>query len=54
MHIKKLFVELKRRKQVENLAVSVELNRQNYFLYAIETNQLFGSYFSYPNEFFLS
>jgi hypothetical protein len=41
MYIKKVFVELKRRKQIENLAVFVESKRKNKitfnFLYAIKT-----------------
>jgi hypothetical protein len=49
MHIKKVFVELKRRK-VENLAVFLELKRKNKiafnFLYAIKTNDFF--FLEYP------
>jgi hypothetical protein len=56
MHIKKVFVELKRRKQVENLAVFVELKRkkQNCLQFSIhyQETKLFGGYFSHLNEFF--
>jgi hypothetical protein len=48
MQIKKVFVELKRRKQVENLAVFVELKRKKsdclqYSIRYLET-KLFGGY----------
>jgi hypothetical protein len=56
IHIKKVLVELKRRKQVENLTVFVELKRkkQNFRQFSIRYRdiKLFGCYFSHPNGFF--
>jgi hypothetical protein len=50
MHFKNLFVELKRRKHVENLAVFVELKRkkQDCLQFSIHCpeNRLFGGYSS--------
>jgi hypothetical protein len=58
MYIKKVFVELKKRKQVENLAVLVELKRKKQdclqFSIRYQATKLFGGYFNHPNEFFLS
>jgi hypothetical protein len=55
MHIKKVFVGLKRRKQVENLAVFVELTRkkQDCLQFSIrhQETKLFGGYFSHLYEF---
>jgi translation initiation factor IF-3 len=49
-HIKKVFVELKRREQVVNLAVFVELNRKKQeclqFSIRYQETKLFGGYFS--------
>jgi hypothetical protein len=54
MHIQKVFIALKRRKQVENLAVFVKLKRkkQDCLQFSIRHQQtkLFGGYFSHPNE----
>jgi hypothetical protein len=48
MHTKKNFVELKRRKQVENLAVFVELKRKKQdclqFSIRYQETKLFGGY----------
>jgi hypothetical protein len=48
MHIKKVFVALKRRKQVGNLAVFVELKRkqQDCYQFSIryQETKLFGGY----------
>jgi hypothetical protein len=51
MHIEKVFIELKRRKQVENLAVFVELKRKKQdclqFSIRYQETKLFGGYFSH-------
>jgi hypothetical protein len=51
MHIQKVFVELKRRKQVENLAVFVEPKRKKQdclqFPIRYQETKLFGGYFSH-------
>jgi hypothetical protein len=48
MHIKRVFVELKRKKQVENLTVFVELqrNKQDCLQFSIryQETKLFGGY----------
>jgi hypothetical protein len=48
MHFKKVFVELKRRKQVENLAVFAELKRKQHdwiqFSIRYQETKLFGGY----------
>jgi hypothetical protein len=57
MHIKKVFVELKRRKQAENLAVFVELERKKTRLPSnsirYQESKLFGGYFSHRYKFFI-
>jgi hypothetical protein len=58
MHIKKVFVELKRRKQGENSAVFVELKtkkKQDCLQLSIryQENKLFGGYFSHLYDFFI-
>jgi hypothetical protein len=57
MHIKKVFVELKIRKQVENLAVFVELNRKKHdclqFSIRYQETKIFGNYISHLYEFFI-
>jgi hypothetical protein len=49
MHIKKDFFELKRRRQVENLAVFVEIKRKKqdclHFFILFQDTKLFGGYF---------
>jgi hypothetical protein len=56
MYIKKVFVELNRRKQVENLVVFVELKRQKQdclkFSIFYQDNKIFGGYFTHPNDFY--
>jgi hypothetical protein len=51
MHIKKVFVELKRRKQVEYLTVLIKLKKtkQDFHQLSIryQKTKLFGGYFGY-------
>jgi hypothetical protein len=55
MHIKKVFVELKRRKQVENLVVFVELKRTKLYCHQFsiryQETKLFDGFFSHLFEF---
>jgi hypothetical protein len=58
MHIKEVFVELKRRKPVENIAVFVQLKRKKQDCLQLPIRypeiKLFGGYLSQLYEFFLS
>jgi hypothetical protein len=55
MLIKKVFVELKRRKQIENLAVFVELKRKKQYCHQFsiryQETKLFDGFFSHLYEF---
>jgi hypothetical protein len=58
MHIQKVFIQLKSRKQVENLVVLSNLKEKKQdclqFSIRFQETKLFGGYFSHLYEFFLS